>query len=414
MNKGAKLFAGACVFSVSIAVAAAPKDMTADVVHWWTSGSEAKSISVIAKAFEAKGGGWKDSAVVGGSAARASAINRIMGGEPPAAMQWNLGVDLTNLAGQGLLASMDPVFNAGKWNAVLPALIKDQLTSGGHMIAVPVTIHADNWMFYNTQVFQKLGLTPPKTWDGFLADAPKIKAAGITPIALGGQPWQERILFNSVLVGAAGKDAYRKLFVEKNAEFAKSAEVVKALKTFKDLKAFVDEGSPGRNWNDATNMVITGKAAVQFMGDWAKGEFAAAGQTAGKEYGCAMAPGNQDAYVLVVDTFAFPKNGGDALTKAQVELANTIMDPAVQIALAKVKGSMPARTDVDISGMDQCVQLGRAVSSKVENQLPNFAMALSGDMMGSVHDAITKFWNDKSIDAAAASVLLSNAIRQSR
>jgi len=64
--------------------------------------------------------------------------------------------------------------------------------------------------------------------------------------------------------------------------------------------------------------------------------------------------------------------------------------------------------------MDQCVQLGRAVSSKVENQLPNFAMALSGDMMGSVHDAITKFWNDKSIDAAAASVLLSNAIRQSR
>ena len=190
--------------------------------------------------------------------------------------------------------------------------------------------------------------------------------------------------------------------------------MVKALKTFKDLKAFVDEGSPGRNWNDATNMVITGKAAVQFMGDWAKGEFAAAGQTAGKEYGCAMAPGNQDAYVLVVDTFAFPKNGGDALTKAQVELANTIMDPAVQIALAKVNGSMPARTDVDISGMDQCVQLGRAVSSKVENQLPNFAMALSGDMMGSVHDAITKFWNDKSIDAAAASVLLSNAIRQSR
>ena len=102
------------------------------------------------------------------------------------------------------------------------------------------------------------------------------------------------------------------------------------------------------------------------------------------------------------------------MTKAQVELANTIVDPAVQVALAKVKGSIPARTDVDLSSMDVCVQLGRAVSSKPENQLPNFAMALSGDMMGSVHDAITKFWNDKSIDATAASNLLSTAIRQSR
>jgi glucose/mannose transport system substrate-binding protein len=394
--------------------AAASKDMTADVVHWWTSGSEAKSISVIAKAFETKGGGWKDSAVVGGSAARASAINRIMGGEPPAAMQWNLGVDLLNLADQGLLAPLDSVATSGKWGAVLPALITDKLTAGGHIIAVPVTVHADNWMFYNTKVFQQLGLKPPTTWDGFLADAPKIKAAGITPIALGGQPWQERVFFNSVLVGVAGKDAYRKLFVDKDAEFAKSETIVKALKTFKDLKAFVDEGSPGRNWNDATNMVITGKAAVQFMGDWAKGEFVAAGQTAGKEFGCAMAPGNQDAYILVVDTFAFPKNGGDKLTKAQVELANTIMDPTVQVALAKVKGSIPARTDVDLSGMDECVQLGRAVSSKPENQLPNFAMALSGDTMGSVHDALTKFWNDNSIDAVAASTLLSNAIRQSR
>lgn len=414
MKKLASILTGVCVLAAPMAAAAASKDMTADVVHWWTSGSEAKSISVIAKAFETKGGGWKDSAVVGGSAARASAINRIMGGEPPAAMQWNLGVDLLNLAGQGLLAPLDSVATTGKWSAVLPALITDKLTAEGHIIAVPVTVHADNWMFYNTKVFEQLGLKPPTTWAGFLADAPKIKAAGITPIALGGQPWQERVFFNSVLVGVAGKDAYRKLFVDKNAEFAKSETIVKALKTFKDLKAFVDEGSPGRNWNDATNMVITGKAAVQFMGDWAKGEFVAAGLTAGKEFGCAMAPGNQDAYILVVDTFAFPKNGGDKLTKAQVELANTIMDPTVQVALAKVKGSIPARTDVDLSGMDECVQLGRAVSSKPENQLPNFAMALSGDTMGSVHDALTKFWNDNSIDAVAASTLLSNAIRQSR
>ena len=50
-----------------------------------------------------------------------------------------------------------------------------------------------------------------------------------------------------------------------------------------ELRGYVDPGSPGRNWNDATSLVIQGKAGMQFMGDWAKGEFAAAGLTPGKD-----------------------------------------------------------------------------------------------------------------------------------
>ena len=42
-------------------------------------------------------------------------------------------------------------------------------------------------------------------------------------------------------------------------------------------------------------MVITGKAAMQVMGDWAKGEFIAAGLTAGKEYGCVILGGDEPA-----------------------------------------------------------------------------------------------------------------------
>ena len=53
--------------------------------------------------------------------------------------------------------------------------------------------------------------------------------------------------------------------------------MLKVIKTFEALRPLVDEGSPGRNWNDATNLVITGKAAAQVMGDWARGEFALAG-----------------------------------------------------------------------------------------------------------------------------------------
>jgi glucose/mannose transport system substrate-binding protein len=84
----ARLFATACIalFNVSVA-ATATRAQEADVIHWWTSGAEAKAVKVIADSYGKAGGTWIDSAVVGGPAARAAAINRIAGGNPPTAMQ---------------------------------------------------------------------------------------------------------------------------------------------------------------------------------------------------------------------------------------------------------------------------------------------------------------------------------------
>ena len=57
----------------------------AEVMHWWTSGGESAAIKVLADAYEAEGGSWKDSAVAGGSNARSAAINRMIGGSPTTA-----------------------------------------------------------------------------------------------------------------------------------------------------------------------------------------------------------------------------------------------------------------------------------------------------------------------------------------
>ena len=60
--------------------------------------------------------------------------------------------------------------------------------------------------------------------------------------------------------------------------------MVAVLEDFKRLRELMDEGMPGRDWNIATAMVIEGVAGFQLMGDWAKGEFTAAGMTAGDDY----------------------------------------------------------------------------------------------------------------------------------
>ena len=65
----------------------------------------------------------------------------------------------------------------------------------GKWDAVPVNIHSVNWIWLNKAAMEKIGGTQPKTFDDFVALLDKAKKAGIIPLALGGQPWQEATLF---------------------------------------------------------------------------------------------------------------------------------------------------------------------------------------------------------------------------
>ncbi|MGO8396559.1 extracellular solute-binding protein, partial [Rhizobium ruizarguesonis] len=70
-----------------------------------------------------------------------------------------------------------------------------------------------------------------------------------------------------------------------------SVEGVKTtLEILGKLRGYVDAGAAWRNWNDATAMLITAQAGVQFMGDWAHGAFTVAGKKPGKDYGCMIVP----------------------------------------------------------------------------------------------------------------------------
>ena len=173
----------------------------AQVMHWWTSGGESRAVAVFAKEYEKRGGKWIDGASVGPQAEHAAVLNAIAGGNPPAAFQWNIGVAVRQLAEQGLLANLDDLARAGDWSRHLPPLLVKNITVDGHVIAVPVNLHGANWMFYSTKVFSDLNMAPPKTWEEFLAQADKIKAAGYLPIAMGGNSQQTGWLFYAMLAG---------------------------------------------------------------------------------------------------------------------------------------------------------------------------------------------------------------------
>lgn len=383
----------ATALTLVISGAASAQEMKAEVLHWWTSGGESAAVKVFADAFAESGGEWIDTAIAGGEQARAAGVNRIVGGEPPTAMQFNTGKQFDELVEAGVLRDLDDIATDGQWRENLPSVITSAIERGGKIFAVPVNIHGENWFWYNTAVLADAGVEPPSNFADLIAAGPALKEAGVTPLALGGQAWQERLTFLTVLLSEGGPELYTAILGDNDIEAAQSDGFRAAAETFAALRELVDVGSPGRNWNDATSMVITGKAAVQVMGDWAKGEFIAAGMTAGEEYGCSVI--NEDnGYIIGGDVFVFPSVDDEAHMAGQESLARQMMSQEVQVAFNEKKGSVPVLLNVDVSSMDACAQQGMAILQDEAKQIPSVNFLATPDLTGAMTDVVTEFWND--------------------
>jgi glucose/mannose transport system substrate-binding protein len=408
-----KLGTAATVALLVWSTGAGAQEMKAEVIHWWTSGGESAAVKVFADQFKKAGGTWIDTAVAGGVNARTAAINRTLGGNPPTAMQFNTGKQFDELVEGSLLSDVEAVASENKWRSFMPEAIVRATVRNGKMFAVPVNIHGQNWLFFNKAVLEKAGAAEPTNWTDVFVTLDKVKAAGFIPLAFSGIKNWERNLFNAVLVGQGGAAMFEGIHGKRDATLAASAEFKAVAETYAKLRGYVDAGAPGRNWNDATNLVITGKAAMQIMGDWAKGEFVAAGQTAGKEYGCTVLSNKGTGYVMGGDVFAFPKLKDAAQVKAQLALAKIMLEPDTQIAFAQKKGSIPVRLDLDASALDACAQKAMKWLADKTQQVPSQEMLSPPALTGAIEDAISQYWNTPSMTADAFAARVAGILRQS-
>jgi glucose/mannose transport system substrate-binding protein len=380
-----------------------------EVLHWWTSGGEAKSVGELKKIMQSKGHTWKDFAVAGGGGDNAMTVlkSRVVAGNPPAAAQIK-GPAIQEWASEGVLANLDSVAKAEKWDELLPKVVADVMKYKGNYVAAPVNVHRVNWMWANSAVLKKAGVTgAPKTWDEFFAAAEKVKKAGLIAVAHGGQNWQDFTTFEDVVLGVGGAKFYQDALVKLDQKALTSPTMTKSLETYRKIKSYTDPAAPGRDWNLATAMVIQEKAAFQFMGDWAKGEFTAAGKVPGKDYICAAAPGTANAYTFNVDSFAMFKLKDATAQKAQADLAAAIMGTEFQEVFNLNKGSIPVRLKMDMAKFDDCAKLSAkdfADTAKSGALVPSIAhsMAVKPAAEGAIKDAVSQFWNDDKVSVADA------------
>ena len=365
----------------------------------------------------ADGVAWEDAPVAGGGGDQAKTVlqARIASGNPPTAMLM-LGQNIIDWANEGMLGNVDALAAAEGWDAALPKAVQEFTKIGGHYVSVPTNVHRTDMIWASKAAFDKIGAAYPTTWEELNALAPRFVAAGIIPLAHGGQPWQEAYMFEAVAVGVGGAEFYRKALVDLDESALRSDTMVAVFDELVALRGMIDPNAPGRDWNLASAMVINGQAAMQIMGDWAKGEFTNAGKVSGTDYACIPVPkAKGDGFVYLVNSLSlFAQTDPDRI-KGQDVLASAIMDPAVQIAFNTAKGAIPARTDIDVSGLDACAQATSAAFAANDTggtAVPTFAgtHAAPANVVGAATDAVTEFFNSDMSAAEGAKLFADSVI----
>jgi glucose/mannose transport system substrate-binding protein len=335
----------------------APAEKTeVEVFSWWTGGGEAAGLEAMIVVFNAK---YPDitfinGAVAGGAGTNARAVlaTRLQAGDPPDSFQAHAGQEIIGTyVNANQIEPLDDFFASSGFADVLPPTLLPLISKDGHPYSVPVNIHRSNVMWYNPSVLTAAGVDVPATWDEFFAACDTLVAAGKICLSMG-PAWTALHLFENVLLGSLGVDAYNGLWTG-TTDWA-SPEVTAALDNYAKALSYTNsDAATLADWQPASKLVADGDAAFNIMGDWADGYFAGdpagnnLGLTPGTEYAWAPVPGTDGVFNFLSDSFVLPV--GAKHPDGTLAFLTVAASKEGQEAFNPVKGSICARTDCDES-----------------------------------------------------------------
>ena len=373
-----------------------------EVLHWWTEQGELHAKQVLVEHLKLNNIEFNDFAIVGegGDGAIHVLQMRALSGNPPEAAQIK-GPDIAEWDNLSMLVGINELTNTGSWQTIFPQVVIDDVTVDQQYMAVPLNIHRVNWLWLNTKIFTKYALTAPKSWQEFFSTADFLASKGVKPLVFGGTPWQDALLFESIAISELGPEKYIKAFVEFDHEVISSPEMINAFKLFKRLHHYASPEQQGQGWFWASESFINDQAAMFFMGDWAKGSWTVAGKKAMQDYQCIPAPGTKGVFSYNIDSFVlFKKLHSVTEQRNQAIFVETLVSPEFQTDFNKVKGSIPARNDITLSGFDDC-SLQSAADFKSNVKVPSFTqnMATSSHQQGQITKLISNYFNSDRLTA---------------
>ncbi|MCW3474905.1 ABC transporter substrate-binding protein [Limobrevibacterium gyesilva] len=388
------------------------------VISQWSAGSDGAAITTLGKEFERQGGIWEHNPVPGFTTEMMNKLRaQIIAGDPPAASQLK-GPEIAAWSKVGAVVNLDEQVKEAGYEAVVPAELARLSKPNGHWIALPIQAYRINTLFVSKKAADRIGMTSlPTTWSEFNAAAEKMKAAGITPVANGGIKWDDGMKWEIALCGIS-PDAYRKAVMELDAKTLQGPEVLAAFRQFRKLGEWSDPGSAGQHYSTFIPRYMKGDMGMLLMGGWAQGVFKNAGfQLSDYMVGPAPQDDGKVAFDLNADEFIFWQKKQPEFQQGQKLLAKIVMGKAFGPMYSQITGSLPVRTDTDLSdpgfsdgqreaarAMSEAVKANRVVLSLAHN------MAQTNQIAAAMIDVLTEYVHDNRIKAEEGQKRLVEAV----
>lgn len=185
-----------------------------------------------------------------------SAGNYLLETPPPDVMLMWDGYELRSAAANGLLADLSDVWTEGDLAEAYGRRFQDISRFDGTLRFVPAGF---NWsgIYYNKEVFDQYGLTPPATWEEFILICDTLLANGITPMSLAGQnPFISILWFDYLNLRLNGPQFHRELMAGRvDFNDVRVARVWELWQTLLDRDYFVERPGSTSEMNSMTALI---------------------------------------------------------------------------------------------------------------------------------------------------------------
>jgi multiple sugar transport system substrate-binding protein len=278
-----------------------------------------------------------------------TSIRNFLSAEAPDVCAWYAGNRMAPFVKAGLFEDVTDVWESAGYNKTLAAAAPS-MTIDGKKWGVPYTYY--QWgVYYRQDIFNKLGIDVPETWDQFLAACKTLKDNGITPITIGTKfLWTAAGVFDYLNLRTNGYDVHNDLTAGKikytdpriQKVFDRWDELVKP--------GYFVKNHASLSWQDALAPMVQGKAAMYVMGNFAVAPLKEAGltdDTLGFFQFPEITPGLPKGEEAPTDTFHIPvkaKNKEDAR-----KFLAFLAQPEIQTEWNKILGQLPVNNQAQVA-----------------------------------------------------------------
>lgn len=238
--------------------------VTLTFMHRWTMEPMKSATEEMIREFEKENPDIRINVITATNSSYKQKIKTVINSSEPPDIFFTWGDEyLDKFVREGLVLDLSSFLEKdGTLEKLVPSQISAFKYQNG-IYGVPLKIDAKLW-FYNKEIYNKLGLVPPATYQEFLRQLEVIQDAGITPIYFGNaDPYAGAHYLTTLNQKCVPEEILKEDYSLENGSFSDPG-YLQALNIYKDLHQYMNADTAAYDWSFSYTGLINGDCALVY------------------------------------------------------------------------------------------------------------------------------------------------------